>query len=76
MLDVGSSVSSIPKKLYDTLNIDYMEKSIVDLQFVNCSTKHYLGRTNNFMTELHMTFVSDKFIIMDMGSKIPWPIII
>jgi hypothetical protein len=76
MLDVGSSVSSIPKKLYDTLNIGYMEKSIVDLQLVNCSTKHDLRRTNNFMTKLHMTFVPDKFIIMDMGSKIPWPIII
>jgi hypothetical protein len=40
------------------------------------STKHALGRINDVMIELHMTFVSIDFIIMEMRSNTSSPIIL
>jgi hypothetical protein len=57
------------KKLYDQLEIGAMGKYDVDLLLANTSTKHVLGRINNTMIELHMTFFLIDFIVMDMGSK-------
>jgi hypothetical protein len=39
------------------------------------SIKHALGKVNNVMVDLHMTFVPADFIIMDMGDKTSSPII-
>ena len=46
-----------------------MEKCNIDLLLADDSTKHDLGRVDNVMVELHMTFVPADFIIMDMGNK-------
>jgi hypothetical protein len=35
----------------------------------NESTKNALGKVNDIMVELHMTFVHVDFFIIDMGSK-------
>jgi hypothetical protein len=40
------------------------------------SIKHPLGKFNNVMVELHMTFVPVDFIIMDMENKTSSPIIL
>ena len=53
-----------------------MEKCDIDLLLVDDSTKHALGRVDNVMIELHMTFVPVDFIVMDMGSKTSSPIIL
>ena len=76
ILDLGSSVSILSKELYDLLELKPMEKSNIDLLLADDSTKHALGRVNDIMVELHMTFVPVDFIIMDMGSKTSSPIII
>ena len=52
-----------------------MEKCTIDLLLADDSTKHALGRVNDVMVELHMTFVPVDFIVMDMGSKTSSPII-
>ena len=67
--DLGSSVSALFKELYTMLELPTMEKCNVDLLLADDSTKHALGRVDNVMVELHMTFVPVDFIIMDMGSK-------
>ena len=41
---------------------------MLTLLLADDSTKHALGRVDNVMVELHMTFVPVDFIIMDMGS--------
>ena len=69
ILDLGSSVSALSKELYTMLELPTMEKCNVDLLLADDSTKHALGRFDNVMVELHMTFVPVDFIIMDMGSK-------
>ena len=69
ILDLGSSVSALSKELYTMLELPTMEKCNVDLLLADDSTKHALGRVDNVMVELHMTFVPVDFIIMDMGSK-------
>jgi hypothetical protein len=70
ILDLGSSVNIISKKLYDLLDLDKkMEKCDIDLLLVDDSTKHALSRVDNVMIELHMTFVPIDFVAMDMRSN-------
>ena len=76
ILDLGSSVCILSKELYDLLELKPMEKCNIDLLLADDSTKHALGRVNDIMVELHMTFVPVDFIIMDMGSKTSSPIIL
>ena len=52
------------------------KKCDIDLLLADTSTKHALGRVNNVMVELHMTFVPVDFIVMDMGSNFSSPIIL
>ena len=66
ILDLGSSVSALSKELYTMLELPTMEKCNVDLLLADDSTKHALGRVDNVMVELHMTFVPVDFIIMDI----------
>ena len=51
------------------IELPTMEKCNIDLLLADDSTKYALGRVDNVMVELHMTFVSVDFIIMDKGSK-------
>ena len=53
-----------------------MEKCDIDLLLADDSTKHALGRVDNVMIKLHMTFVPVDFIVMDTGSKTSSPIIL
>ena len=76
ILDLGSSVNILSKELYDLLELKHMKKCNIDLLLADDSTKHALGRVNDIMVELHMTFVPVDFIIMDMGSKAFSPIIL
>jgi hypothetical protein len=57
ILDLGSSVKLFSKELYDLLDLDMkLEKCDIDLLLADDSTKHALGRINDVMIELHMTF--------------------
>jgi hypothetical protein len=77
ILDLRSSVNILSKELYDLLDLDKkLEKCEIDLLLVDDSTKHALGRINDFMIELHMNFVPINFIIMDMSGNTSSPIII
>lgn len=76
ILDLGSSVSVLSKELYELLELKTMEKCSIDLLLADDSTKHALGKVNDIMVELHMTFVPVDFVIMDMGSKTSSPIIL
>jgi hypothetical protein len=77
ILDLGSSVNILSKELYDLLDLNKkLEKCDIDLLLGNDSTKHALGRINDVMIELHMTFVPIDFIIMEMRSNTSSPIIL
>jgi hypothetical protein len=57
ILDLGSSFNILSKELYDLLDLDKkMEKCDIDLLHADDTTKHALGRIDNIMIELHMTF--------------------
>jgi hypothetical protein len=53
-----------------------MEKCDIDLLFADDSTKNALGRIDNVMIELSMTFVPIDFIVMDKRSNTSSPIIL
>jgi hypothetical protein len=53
-----------------------MKKCDIDLLLADDSTKHALGRIDNIMIELHMTFSSVDFIVLDMGSNSSSPIML
>jgi hypothetical protein len=72
---LGSSVNILSKELYDLLDLDKkLEKCDIDLLLVDDSTKHALGRINDVMSELHMSFVPVDLIVMDMRSNTSSPI--
>jgi hypothetical protein len=77
ILDLGSSINILSKKLYDLLDLDKkLEKCDIDLLLVDDSTKNALDRINDFTIQLHMNFVPLDFIIMDMRSNTSSPIIL
>jgi hypothetical protein len=76
VLDLGFSVSDIPKSLCDHLDLPPIEKCDIDLELVDCSITNAHGRVNNVLVELHMTFVFVYFVIMDMEGKSHSPIIL
>jgi hypothetical protein len=77
ILDLGTSINILSKELYDLLDLDKkLEKCDIDLLLADDSTKHALGRINDAMIELHMTFVPIDFIIMDMRNNTSSPIIL
>jgi hypothetical protein len=53
-----------------------MENCDIDLLLADDSTKYALGTIDNIMIELHMTFVPNDFIVIDIGSKISSSIIL
>jgi hypothetical protein len=56
--------------------IKKIEKYDIDLLLADDSTKHAIGRINDVMIELHMTFLPVDFIIIDMRSNTSSPIIL
>jgi hypothetical protein len=56
ILDLGSSVSTIPKSLGDHLDLPRIEKCNIDLLHANSSTRKALDRVNDVLLEFHMTF--------------------
>jgi hypothetical protein len=77
IFDLGSSVCILSNELYDLLDLDKkMQICDIDLLLADDSTKHALGKIDNIMIELHMTFVPIDFIVMDMGSSTSSPIIL
>jgi hypothetical protein len=53
-----------------------MEKCDIDLLLPGDSTKHALGRFDNVMIKLHMTFISVDFVVIDMRRNTSSPIIL
>jgi hypothetical protein len=76
ILDLGSSVSTIPKSLCDHLDLPPIEKCDIDLKLDDFSITNAHARVKNVFVELHMTFVLVDFIIMDMEGKSHSPIIL
>jgi hypothetical protein len=77
ILYLVSSINIHLKELYDLLDLDKkLEKCDIDLLLVDDSTKHALGRINDVMIELDMTFVPVDFIIIYMRSNTSSPIIL
>jgi hypothetical protein len=56
--------------------IKKLEKCDIDLLLADDSTKHALGRINDVIIEIHMTFLPIDFIFMDMRSNTSSPIIL
>jgi serine kinase of HPr protein (carbohydrate metabolism regulator) len=66
ILDLGSSVNILSKGLYDLLDIDKkIKKYDINLLLADDSTKHALGRIDNFMIELHMNLC---LLILSLGT--------
>jgi hypothetical protein len=62
ILYLGSSINILSKELYDLLDLDKkLEKCDIDLLLADDSTKHALGRINDVMIELHITFFTSLF---------------
>jgi hypothetical protein len=69
ILDLKSSVSTIHKSLCHHLDLCPTKKCNFNLLLADFSIKHALGRVDNVLVELHMTYVSIDFIIMDMDGN-------
>jgi hypothetical protein len=54
VLDLGSSVSAIPKSLCDHLDLPPIEKCDIDLKLDDCYITNAYGRVNIVLVELHM----------------------
>jgi hypothetical protein len=72
ILDLGSNVSVISEELFELLNLH--GNCSINLLLDDDSTKKALGRVNDVMVELHITYVAVDFIVMAISSNTFSPI--
>jgi hypothetical protein len=66
LCDLGASISIIPRKIYDMLNLPPLEKNYFDVPIADVAKKKPLGRINDVLIMVNNNLVSVDFLVMDV----------
>src|SRR4051812_20279481 len=76
LCDLGASVSVMPKKIYDMLDLPPLEKCYVDVHSVDIAAKKPLGRVNVVFIKVNNNLVPVGFVVLDIECNASCPIIL
>jgi hypothetical protein len=76
LYDLGSSISIIPRKIYDMLGLPPLEKCYFDVPLANVAKKKPLGRINDVLIMVNNNLVPVDFLVMDVECNALCPIIL
>src|SRR4051812_13636677 len=74
LCDLGASISVMPSKVYDMLDLPPLEKCYVDVHPVEITAKNPLGRVNNVLIKFNNNLVPVDFFVLDIECNASCPI--
>src|SRR3954462_11734875 len=72
--DLGASVSVMPKKIYDMLDLPPLEKCYLDVHHVEVAAKKTLRRVNIVLIKVNNNLVPVDFVVLDIECNASCPI--
>ena len=76
LCDLISSISIMPKKLYDALDLGPLEDCDLNLDFLDVTSHTPLGKKHDVLILVNGNYVPVDFIVMDLDFKHPCPIVL
>ena len=73
LCDLGASISVMPRKIYDMLDLPPLEQCYLD---VDSAIKKPLGRVNDVLIMVNNNFVPVDFIVLDIECNASCPIVL
>ena len=76
LCDLGASISVMPRKIYDMLDLPPLEQCYLDVHLVDIAKKKPLGRVNDVLIMVNNNFVPVDFVVLDIECNASCPIIL
>jgi hypothetical protein len=76
LCDLGASISIMPRKIYDMLDLPPLEKCYYDVPIADFAKKEPLGRINDVLIMVNNNLVPIDFLVMDVECNASYPIIL
>ena len=76
LCDLGASISSMPKKLYDMLNLPPLEPCHFDVFLLDNAMQKPLGRVDDVHIMVNNNFVPVDFVVLDIECNASCPIVL
>jgi hypothetical protein len=76
LCDLGASISIMPRKIYDTLDLPPLEKCYFDIPPADVAKEKPLGRINDVLIMVNNNLVPIDFLVMDVECNVSCPIIL
>jgi hypothetical protein len=76
LCDLGASISIMPRKIYDMLDLPPLEKCYYDVPIADVAKKKPLGRINDVLIVVNDNLVPVDFLVMDVECHASCPIIL
>jgi hypothetical protein len=76
LCDLGSSISFMPRKIYDMLALPPLEKCYFDIPPADVAKKKPLGRINDVLIMVNNNLVPVDFLVMDVECNASCPLIL
>ncbi|KAK1664060.1 hypothetical protein QYE76_052219 [Lolium multiflorum] len=76
LCDLGASISVMPKKIYNMLNLPPLKNCYLDVNLADHSTKKPLGKVDNVRITVNNNLVPVDFVVLDIECNASCPIIL
>ena len=76
LFDLGASVSTIPKTLYDLLGFREFDDCSLNLHLADTTIKKPMGKINDVLIVANRNYVPVDFIVLDIDCNPSCPIIL
>src|SRR3954453_7198733 len=76
LCDLGASISIMPSKIYDMLDLPPLEKCYLSVHPVEIGAKKALGRFNNVLIKVNNNLVPVDFVVLDIEYNASCPIML
>jgi hypothetical protein len=76
LCDLGTSVSVMPKTVFDKLNYSTLTPTSMSLQLADQLVRYPVGITKNILIKIRSFFVPIDFIVLDMQEDMKTPLIL
>jgi hypothetical protein len=70
LCDLGASISIMPRKIYDMLDLPPLEKFYYDVPIADVAKKKPLGRINDILIMVNNNFVPIDFLVMKLNAML------
>jgi hypothetical protein len=76
LCDLGASISVMPKKIYDMLDLPPLDQCYLDVHPADVVRKKPLGKVNDVLVMVNNNFVPTDFVVLDIECNASCPIIL